>query len=371
MAARDYLERMVLGRERGPLSWAIRGSLWPLSLLYQGGLAAFLAVYDRGLRRRHRLPVPVVSVGNITFGGTGKTPAVQAICRMLTARGKRAVVLSRGHGGTVRGSVVVSDGSSIVSDASEAGDEPVLLAWSLPSVPVVVGKDRRKSGELACRAFRPDVIVLDDGLQYWQLSRDLDIVVLSAAEPFGSGYVMPMGDLREPVSGLRRAGIVLLSNSRGVSREAYNDVVSEVSRLAPDARVFACNHRPRRICVIGTEEEHPPEWLRGRNMSAFCGIGRPLAFFEMLESLGAILVEKIAFPDHHEFSPADIQRVHAMRQPIITTEKDAVRLDGAVSGLLTLGIELEIEDFDAFADHINKRIEETQTTAASVSQAAD
>jgi tetraacyldisaccharide 4'-kinase len=200
----SYLEKLILGENRGPISWLIRALLWPLSLVYRIGLRAYLSIYGIGLRKRCRLKAPVISVGNLTFGGTGKTPAVQTLCRMLAEQGKRVVVLSRGHGGSARGVIVVSDGERMLSDSSEAGDEPVMLARMLPGVPVIVGKDRRDSGRLACERFGPDVIVLDDGLQYWQLHRDLDIVVLDARKPWGSGFVMPMGDLREPASGLRR-----------------------------------------------------------------------------------------------------------------------------------------------------------------------
>ncbi len=244
MSAPSYLEQVVRGDNKRAASWVIRALLWPFSLLYRAGLAAFLGAYALGIRKRHRLKVPVISIGNLTFGGTGKTPAAQTICRMLVDQEKRVVVLSRGHGGTARGSVIVSDGSAILCDSALSGDEPMLLAKSLPGVPVVIGRDRRESGKLACEKFNPDVIVLDDGLQYWQLYRNLDIVVLDAMRPFGSGFVMPMGDLREPVGGLRRAGVVLLSNSSALSAPEYATLCERVSRLAPGAMVLRCAHEP-------------------------------------------------------------------------------------------------------------------------------
>ncbi|MCL5103942.1 MAG: tetraacyldisaccharide 4'-kinase, partial [Armatimonadetes bacterium] len=142
-----YLERVILGEERGIGSWIIRALLWPWSLVYRIGLAVYLWLYSSGLRKKHRLGVPVISVGNLTFGGTGKTPAVQAICRMLMESGKKVAILSRGHGGSARKSLIVSDGKSILCDAARSGDEPMELARSLPGVPIIVGKDRRRSGE--------------------------------------------------------------------------------------------------------------------------------------------------------------------------------------------------------------------------------
>jgi len=370
----SYLEQVALGEERGALSWVIRAALWPWSVVYQVGLWLFLAVYSLRLRKRHRLGVPVISVGNLTFGGTGKTPAVEAICRMLIERGKRVAILSRGHGGSARGSVVVSDGESVLSDADEAGDEPVLLARSLPGVPVVAGRDRRVSGDLACARFAPDVIVLDDGLQYWQLHRDLDIVVMDAERPFGSGFVMPMGDLREPVSGLRRAGVVLLSNADSLDPSELLALTACVSKLAPEALVLGCSRRASSLAgADGRSVEL--EWLKGLDVAAFCGIGRPQSFFGMLESLGARLTAQLAFGDHYRYTRDDIARICEARagaKAVVTTEKDFARLGPglAIGDLYVLGIELDIEERNRLAEHIAERIDRP-LEAAAAKEAAD
>lgn len=376
MAAR-YLERVVVGDERGVLSWVIRTLMWPLSVVYRAGLWLYLGVYALGLRKRWRLGVPVVSVGNLTFGGTGKTPVVQAICRMLRERGLRVVILSRGHGGSARGVVVVSDGDSILSDSSEAGDEPVLLARTLPGVPVVVGKDRRESGRLACERFAPDVILLDDGLQYWQLHRDLDIVVLDARRPFGSGLVMPAGDLREPVSGLRRAGVVLLSDSGGMVDAEFAGLEKRVRPLTREALVLRCARRPSSVRKARSDEEMGLEWLRRRRVAAFCGIGRPASFVEMLESLDAAIVGVLMFPDHHRYTAADLALIEDERnrggaEAVITTEKDLARLGGnaSVRDLYVLGIELDIEERQRFAQYIANRINR-KDQAPAAEEAAD
>lgn len=352
-----YIERVILAEDTRALSWLIRAALWPFSILYCIGLAIFLAPYQLGIRKKHRLNVPVISVGNLTFGGTGKTPAVQTICRMLRANGLKVVVLSRGHGGSIMGAAVVSDGEKVFLSADKAGDEPVLLAQSLPGVPIVVGKDRRVSGSLACVSFKPDIIVLDDGLQYWQLHRDLDIVIMNAARPFGSGYVMPAGDLREPARGLKRAGVVLL-NTGGVKESAAAE--EKIKKLAPKADMFKCRHTPESFVCISDGQSLDLNWIQGRKVIAFCGIGKPQSFFGMLESLGAADVKKMVFADHHGYSQEDISRIKneiklSGAEVVVTTLKDVARLDEkiGIDNLFALEIKLDVEDSSNFADRIN------------------
>ncbi|MGC8862087.1 MAG: tetraacyldisaccharide 4'-kinase [Armatimonadota bacterium] len=395
--SRRYLERVLLGEERGAISWLIRGIAWPFSLAYRTGLAAFFGTYTLGVRKKHRLGVPVLSVGNLTFGGTGKTPAVEAITRMLVGQGRRVAILSRGHGGAASGPLVVSDGNSITASASECGDEPAALARALPGVPIVVGKDRRASGDLACRQFRPDVILLDDGLQYWQLHRDLDIVVMDALRPFGSGFVMPMGDLREPRTGLRRARVILLNGARDLESNRVEKLEAEISRLAPGALILRCARRPRGLVGPGGTEL-PPEWLRGRRVLAFCGIGRPDSFFEILKSLGADVCERLPFPDHYRYTTTDLALIGSRREvleaeAIVTTEKDRVRLDelsgsageygpeeieagdsrvvcrSVLDQLYVLGVELEIEEQFRLAELIASVLDGTSQASATGQEA--
>ena len=363
MSAPGYLERVVLGEESGFLLWLIRVLLLPFSLIYRIGLAIFLGIYSIGLRRRYRLGVPVISVGNLTFGGTGKTPAVQTICRMLVEQGKRVVILSRGHGGSARGSIVVSDGCNTLVDSTQAGDEPMLLASTLTGVPVVVGKDRRESGRLACREFAPDVIVLDDGLQYWQLHRDLDIAVLDASKLFGSGFVMPMGDLREPVNGLRRAECVLLTNTAGIDEVTYAKIIRKISKLTSHSNIYRSAHKPLCFKKADNGETIDLDWIRGRKIVAFCGIGKPSAFIDMLEYLGASVARSIVFPDHYRYTVEDITRITGEYkqcgvEAIVTTEKDIARLDqsNTIPDLIALRIELEIYERQKFTEHVSSRI---------------
>ena len=358
--ASGYIRRVILGEQRGLGAWLILALLWPFSLIYRIGLAVYLWFYDSGLRKRAKLPVPVVSVGNLTFGGTGKTPAVQELCRMLGAAGKKVVVLSRGYGGSARGPLVVSDGENILTDSWAAGDEPVLLAQTLPGVPVIVGKDRRRSGKLALKHFEPDVIVLDDGLQYWQLSRDIDVVILDAAKPFGSGCLMPMGDLREPVGGLRRAEIVLLN---GVGSAQNSALIARVHELAPKARIFGCVRKPMCFKNASTGQTLGLDWIKSRKVLAFCGIGKPWSFIESLESMRASVEASIVFSDHYKLTNRDITRIideaeaHGV-DAIIATEKDIARLANpqVLPNLYSLSIRLHIEDSPQLAQHITNRI---------------
>ena len=209
---------------------------------------------------------------------------------------------------------------------------------------------------------KPDVIVLDDGLQYWQLHRDLDIVVLSARRPFGSGFVLPMGDLREPISGLRRAGLVLLTGAASIPEDRLASVRAAVSRLAPGVPVFAANHEPVSIRNVETGVEQDVTWMADRKVFAFCGIGQPESFLNSLHSLRPSLVGNTTFPDHYRLSDADITAIIdganvCGAEAIVTTEKDCARLGGRhIPHLYTLVIELKIEDNLRFAQYIANRI---------------
>lgn len=358
---RGCLERVLLGEERGPLSWLVRAPLLPFSLVYSALLKAYLALYALGVRKRCRLPCRVVSVGNLTFGGTGKTPAVIEICRMLSEQGRKTAVLSRGHGGRGGGTIVVSDGIAVLAGADEAGDEPVAIARALPGTPVLVDRDRRRSGRICCERFAPDIIVLDDGLQYWQLHRDLDVVVMDAARPFGSGLVMPAGDLREPVSGLRRAGIVLLNDSDSAESDWLEELRKKLSALSNGAPVLACRRVPVSVRPVDGACSYPADWLRGRRVAAFCGIGKPSSFVEALESVGAVVLECTVFPDHWRYSADDLERIASRVADLgaelaVTTSKDAAKLEAAaVKDLYVLEIRLEIDDRQRLGEYLAGR----------------
>src|SRR5579862_5258893 len=218
----------------GLLPGVLRAVLSALAPIYCAGLKSYLLTYRLGLRRQTRLRCRVISVGNLTTGGTGKTPMTQALCQRLMDSGHRVAILSRGYGGSFeRGCAVVSDASKVHLTAAEAGDEAYLLATTLPGLPVVVGKDRRVTGALAVAQLGPDIIVLDDGMQYWQLHRDVDVVLLNAQDPFDNGWTFPRGLLREPPSHLARANIVVLTHALRAGTGKVSAVMDQVRRLAP------------------------------------------------------------------------------------------------------------------------------------------
>lgn len=362
----SYLLAVARGRP-GLTPMLLRGLLSAMAPLYCTGLEIYLLPYRLGIRKRRRLPCRVLCIGNLTTGGTGKTPMTQTLCRLLQAAGKRVVVLSRGYGGQNEyGCAVVSDGERLLLNAREAGDEAFLLASTLPGIPVVVGKDRRVTGTLAWERFRPDVIVLDDGMQYWQLHRDLDIVLLNACEPFDNGWTFPRGLLREPPSHLRRAGIVVLTNARRAGEAQVATLQRRVAKLAPGCPAFTADLTPTGLRDLAGKMNYPLTWLEERKVAALSALGNPGAFEAMLESLGAALTSRFRFRDHRRIPEDELARVcreaaAGGAEALLTTEKDAVKLDpdGAQIPLLALQVEMRIAGEPAFWDVVKNIIAAT------------
>lgn len=351
----SYLLAVARGRP-GLVPTLLRGLLSAMAPGYCIGLELFLLPYHLGIRKRHRLPCPVLCIGNLTTGGTGKTPMTQAVCRLLRATGRRVVVLSRGYGGENEyGCAVVSDGERLLLTARESGDEASLLASTLPGIPVVVGKDRRVTGRLAWERFHPDVIVLDDGMQFWQLHRDLDIVLLNACEPFDNGWTFPRGLLREPPSHLRRAGAVVLTNAQRAGSAQVALVQKQVAKLAPGVPVFTADLTPTGLRALPGKIEYPLSWLQGQKVAALSALGNPAAFEAMLEALGANLLTRFRFRDHKQITDEELKRVCGEAkaehvEAVITTEKDAVKLHPEIAPLplLALQVEMQLEGEKAF-----------------------
>ena len=325
MDAKALLEEKSI---RGAL---LRLLLTPLALLHFIGLELYLLPYRLGVRKRFRLPVPVIAIGNLSSGGTGKTPMAALVGKLLREQGLKVVLLSRGHGGSHEkegGAKIVSRGEGkLLLGADIAGDEPVLLAQLLPDVPVIVGRDRRVSGKLACAEFSPDVILLDDALQFWQLHRDLDIVLLDARAPFGNGWMLPRGLLREPPFHLSRAGIVVLTRADAISPDTLEQRKHLVQRLAPRAALFTATHAPQSwIALDGTQK--PLEALSGQSVAAFAGIADGKAFQKTLELLSLSLKFFHEFADHHTYKKQETLDLIAQLPdgPFITTEKDLTKL---------------------------------------------
>ena len=355
------------GRPGLPAS-LLRGFLGGCAGLYDVGLEAYLAGEGLGLRRRGRLPVPVISVGNLTVGGTGKTPMTQWLCRRLQAQGKRVAVLSRGHGGEGRSVRVVSDEAGrVFLTAAEAGDEPVLLAYTLPGLPVLVGKDRRDSGREALRRHGLDALILDDGFQFWQLARDLDVVLLDARRPFDNGFPLPRGLLREPKRHLARAGVVVATRSGALTEEERRTMADRVRRLAPHVPLFFADH-----CAVGfvpaddlASPMLPLGQLQRTRVFAVSAIAQPASFVETLERAGARVVGHRDWSDHHKFSPEQAQGVleeaaRAGAEAVVMTEKDAVKwatLDAPrLLPIYALRIEMVLDDEESFMQAIMQKL---------------
>jgi tetraacyldisaccharide 4'-kinase len=272
------------------------------------------ARYDCGLQRVQRVPIPVVSIGNLTLGGTGKTPCVEYVARFYYQHGRRAAILSRGYGGT-----------------QGTNDEALLLARNLPEVPHLQGTDRVTLAVAALERYQSEVLVLDDGFQHRRLARDLDIVLVDATDPWGQGYLFPRGLLREAPTGLRRAGLIVLTRCDQRSMEKRGRLREAIARIAPGIPVAEALHRPLHL-VNDDQATAPLERLRGRKLAAFCGLGNPAAFRDTLAALGAEVQAFRVFPDHHAYTPQDLENLAAWaaQQPqealLVTTQKDLVKL---------------------------------------------
>ena len=351
----------------------------PLAGLHFVGLELYLLPYRLGVRKRFRLPVPVIAIGNITSGGTGKTPMAALVGKLLRESGLKVVLLSRGHGGSHEkegGAKIVSRGDGkLLLGADVAGDEPTLLAQLLPDIPVIVGRDRRVSGKLACAEFAPDVILLDDALQFWQLHRDLDIVLLDAKSPFDNGWMLPRGLLREPPFHLSRAGIIVLTRADRIPPEEQERRKHVLQRLAPRAALFTATHAPQSWVALDGEET-PLETLIGRSVAAFSGIADGEAFRRTLEALPVSLKYYCGFRDHHTYNNLELLDLQTQLPggPFVTTEKDLAKLRALWPSqgqeLWALRIQLQMEEIERFRKTLARfyartTSEETNPDAAS------
>jgi tetraacyldisaccharide 4'-kinase len=300
--------------------------LVPLAPLYRGAVLARIAAYGRGWLASSRLSAPVVSVGNLTFGGTGKTPMVIALVRDLVRRGRRPAVLTRGYGRVVADPVVLI-GPEPKATVATTGDEPLELASRLPGVPVVVDADRTRGG-IEALTRGADVLVLDDGFQHLQLDRDLNIVLVDAGDPWGGGRMPPLGRLREPLSGLARADAVVVTKLGSDPEAILADVLRVVGEHAPGIPVLAARLEP--TAVRRGNGVAGPEVLAGQRVLAVAGLGRPEGFADLLRAAGAEIVETRWFPDHHSFTETEVGAAVAAAESagavVATTAKDAVKM---------------------------------------------
>jgi tetraacyldisaccharide 4'-kinase len=300
----------------------------PLSLLYGAVTKTRLSLYRRGTFQTTKLDRPVISIGNITTGGTGKTPLVEYVARLLSAQGKKVCILTRGYGRKdPHLQVIVSDGYGVLASPSEAGDEPYLLAMQLKGQAAVISSaDRIAAGQEAIKDFGTECFVLDDGFQHLRLARDLNVVTIDATNPWGGGRLLPHGRLRESTDGLSRADCIVITRCDQV--KGVEALREELLRLTNSKPIFESQMRILRLSPLknGGESLAPPV-----RVAAFCAVGNPASFFESLRRAGFEVAVERSFPDHHDYSQHEIDAIvrlakDAGAEVLVTTAKDAVKL---------------------------------------------
>ena len=334
---------VIFGRAHGFRAWAMRGILRVGSWGFRAVVAARLFLFRRRLKTVHYLGTLTVSVGNITAGGTGKTPVVELLSRTLAARGRKCAILPRGYkskplhhpqvwldkdGRRLRDiPKIASDGTNRKLNPHYAGDEPFMLARNLDNVAVLVDKDRVKSGIFAIEQLGCNTLILDDGMQYLKLRHEIDIVLVDCGFPFGTGALLPRGTMREPRTSLKRASYIILTKSGGKPQDELISTIRKYNRVAD---IIVTNHAPAYLENIFTKERKELSFLNGKYVACLSGIARPESFETLVEQQGANIEIRRRYPDHHWF---DQQELEAFVQrcadraldAIITTEKDAVR----------------------------------------------
>jgi len=317
----EYLRQLWDGKRTGNADRIFMLVLMPLSIVYGVALRLRAFAYATGLLRSFRLSKPVVAVGNLTVGGTGKTPMALYLARWFMERGKRVVILSRGYGGSLEGETrIVADGRTILLSPGEAGDEPYLLAASLPGVMVVIGADRYRAGCLAMERLEPDIFILDDGFQHLRLERDLNLLLLDCTIPFGNGRTLPAGRLREPAAAAGRADLVVFTRCNG-----------HLPPHVTDKPWCAAIHRLTGALPVAGGEPQPFGVLHHLRGIAFAGIADPFSFFESMQREGLHLAATLAFPDHCKYGEPEIEALIKLKEAsradyLITTGKDAVKI---------------------------------------------
>jgi tetraacyldisaccharide 4'-kinase len=340
----QFVLEVIFDRRQGKRATAVRTLLYGMSKVFQGIVKARKFLYDVRILRDTTLGIQVIAVGNITAGGTGKTPVVEKFARELQDQGRKVAILSRGYRSKpppLRRRLinkilfreeatpprVVSDGKSLLLDSETAGDEPYMLASNLKDVVVLVDKDRVKSGRYAVQKFGCDILLLDDGFQYWKLrGRRKDIVLVDCQQPFGNEHMLPRGTLREPPPHLARASVIFLTKSDGNTAELRK----RIAKYNPTAGIIECVHHPLYFEDVFTGERHGLDFLKGRRVASFSAIAQPESFEQSLVKLGAELVYTKSYADHHRFTQQEVLNAinrskKRQAEMIITTQKDAVR----------------------------------------------
>ena len=339
-------------------------ALTPLSGLYGVASRARRALYDQGLLRVHEISAPVISVGNITVGGTGKTPLVAWMAKVLARGGRGVCILTRGYGRLdSHDRVIVSDGNEVLASPECAGDEAYLLAEELKGCAAVISDaDRVAAAQWAVANLKTDVFILDDGFQNLRIARNLDIVTIDATNPWGNRKVLPAGILREPLSALTRADCIVVT--RADAAQQLDELENELGRLSNGVPVFRSRMKLARLRhASGEESSLGTDEITRSSVAAFCGIGNPESFFALLNREGYQLCYARALRDHHRYVQSDLDRIEREAvakgaQALLTTAKDEVKLRSISIGVpcYAVDIEIEIEESEAFSTLIDRAI---------------
>ena len=336
---------VILNRRKGFRAGLIRLLLSIMSIVYRFLVSLRLWLYKSRIKREHNLGCLVVSIGNLTVGGTGKTPIVEKFAKALTAGGRRVAILSRGYKSAkpslktkikskIQGNPisqepprVVTDGKEVFLDSETAGDEPYMLATNLEGVAIVVDKDRVKAGLHAIKEFDVDTLLLDDGLQYLRLKHRLDVVLIDKYSPFGNEKLLPRGTLREPPKNLNRASYIFITKCDGSSNE---ELIKRIRKYNRTAEIIECAHKPKYLENIDSGKKLPLEYLKGKDIGTVSGIAVPESFEDGLKNLGANVELTRRYTDHHRYRKREIQKfidqcLNRDLDMIVTTEKDFVR----------------------------------------------
>ena len=372
----QYIYQIAYGPETPFYGWLILGFLRGCSYIYGFGVGLKLSCYKVGLKKKEKLPCCVISIGNITVGGTGKTPTAQKMADLIKRMGYKVVILNRGYRSHWDKEIgVVSDGNKIFMTAYEAGDEAYLMAKTLPGIPVVIGKNRAITGKYAVEKLGAEVIIMDDGYQHWHLERDLDVVLVDTLNMFGNGCVLPRGMLREPLENLDRGDLFLLTKTDQSSILSRMQLRKTIEKYNTKAPVVESVHHPKNFVEIAdwykgiTQNHMDLSELEGKNVMVFSAIGNPSSFEQTLSGIGLNIKEAVRYPDHHDYGMLEMQYIseRASSQKavaMVTTSKDAVKIptefiySSREIPLYILNMDIQVtEGFDKFKECVIKAIQ--------------
>lgn len=337
----------------------LRGLLWPAAAAYASVQRLRSSLYQKEILKRVRVNPRVISIGNLTIGGTGKTPFTLRVVELLRDHGQSAAVLCKGYKRNSREStLLVSDGTEILVDSRASGDEAQLLARSLPGVPVVVGSSKWRSARWIESHLNVNWIVIDDGFQHLKLSRDRNVLLLNGDRPFDNGHVIPLGRLREPVAAIRRADVLVVIMDSELSE--IQPSLETLQTLPPAAILFTARRECRGVSMLDEVKVCPIEYLYGKKLVAFCGLARPEQFFRDLRNQKLMIEDCLAFPDHHRYRPRETRRLilSALKcgaEAFITTAKDAMNLEPRAFGnwpCYVFEIKMRIDDEPRFVQKV-------------------